>query len=150
MITNSRPSNPARWLTSLLVGASLAACSSATHPLVTAGETKQHVIHLFGPSAPPLTPTLTAAQADHRPSLPFSYGPAYQGGKVIGLAVRMAGCQKVRGALVSETATTVIVKILGKPWQDACIGSLVATEVSVKLSSPLGHRKEIYPAGAEH
>jgi hypothetical protein len=102
-----------------------------------------HDIHLFTRTSPPLLAVLSQVQAAQLPKLPFTYGPTYQNGHVLGLAVSYPGCEQIKGASVAESASTVTVTVLGTPKPANCIGSLVGRTAAVWLPQLLGRRKEI-------
>ncbi len=103
----------------------------------------QHANDIYGTTSPPLLPVLTGGKAGRLPMLPFTYGPTYQHGGVLGLVISYPGCERVEGATVAETETTVKVTVLGTPEPANCIGSQLISTAAVRLPNPLGRRKEI-------
>jgi hypothetical protein len=140
-------------LIAFLAGAACLVCAcgapTAQHPGQVPQRTDvirsltQHAIDLFGSVPPPVLRVLTGGQAGRLPVLSFIYGPAYQHGSVLGLAISYPGCEQVEGATVAETATTVKVTVLGTPAPENCIGSLLTSTAAVRLLNPLDRRKEI-------
>lgn len=121
----------------------LVACGCGTASPHAAGTARRgHVVDLFGKRQPPLLPELTAAQAARLPKLhDISFGPTYQRGRVLGVAVGFAGCERPEGTVVTETETTVHVAVYAtQPPEQACISSFIATTYAVWLPQPLGHR----------
>ena len=138
--------------TVLLVCGLLTACGARTAATDSVGTAALHstpsperVINMFGngETPPPLLRHLTAAQAAHLPALQFSYGPAYQHGRIIGVAVSHPICERVKGATVIETASTVTVTVLGTPAPRHCLLPEKGEVWAVKLPRPLGHRTEL-------
>jgi hypothetical protein len=143
-----------RWFTVLLAcglltacGASTATTDSASKAAPDSTQSPGRVINLFGngKTPPPLLRHLATVQAAHLPALRFSYGPTYQHGRVIGVVVTYDPlCQRVAGASVTETASTVMVTVLGSRARRACPLPLEGTAWAVKLPHPLGHRMELH------
>jgi hypothetical protein len=135
--------NAAYQITALLACGLLTACG-ASKATTSSAQPAGHAINMFGngKTPPPLLRQLTATQAAHLPVLRFSYGPTYQQGRLIGVAVHYPGCQTVRGARVSETASAVTVTVYGSPFRN-CQLVLRAGVWAVKLPHPLGSRTEL-------
>jgi hypothetical protein len=144
-----------RWFTVLLACTLLSACGARTAATSNASTAASHstqsserTISMFGngKTPPPLLRHLTTAQAARLPALQFSYGPTYLHGRVIGVAVSHPICEHVKGATVTETATTITVTVLGTPAPRNCISVAKGEAWAVKLSHPLGHRTELHRA----
>jgi hypothetical protein len=143
---------PQLRLIAFLAGASFAACACgapAQHPGQATARVHdirtpaQHAIDLFEAAPPPLLPILTGGQTRRLPKLPFTYGPAYQHGRILGLVVSYPGCEEIEGVTVAETATAVRVTVRGTPQPLNCVGSLLISTAAVRLPEPLGRRTEI-------
>lgn len=127
-------------------GARAAAPGSASTAAPHSTQSPERVINMFGNGRTPprLLRNLTTAQAAHLPALQFSYGPTYQHGRVVGVAVSYSpSCERVKGASVTETATTVTVTVLGTPAPKSCILVGKIAVWAVKLPRALGHRMEL-------
>jgi hypothetical protein len=127
-------------------GARTAATDSASTAAPDTTQSPEHVINMFGngKTPPALLRHLTTAQAAHLPALHFSYGPTYQHGRIIGVAVSYPpSCERVKGATVTETATTVTVTVLGTPAPQNCLLPEKGEVWAIKLPRPLGHRAEL-------
>jgi hypothetical protein len=145
---------PRSLLIALLVGVAVLVCSCGSIPAQrpdpasaktpeNRGQPALHAINLFGSAAPPLLRLLAHGQTSHLPQLSFTYGPEYQHGRVVGLAISYAGCERIKGATVAETPSTVKVTVFGTTGTGNCVGSLSTSTAAVRLANPFGHRKEI-------
>lgn len=142
------------WFTALLACGLLTACGAT--PASTGGskavpdsiKSPERAISLFGngKTPPPSLRRLTPAQAAHLQPLQFSYGPTYERGAVIGVAVAYpALCEHVVGASVTETASMVMVRVYGSPRsRRGCALPLRGGVWAVKLPHPLGSRAELH------
>jgi len=127
-------------------GARTAATGNASTAPSHSTQSPERTISMFGNgnTLPPLLRLLTTAQAAHLPALQFSYGPTYQHGHLIGVAVSHPICEHVKGATVTETVTTITVTVLGTPAPRNCITVAKAEVWAIKLPHPLGHRTELH------